>query len=185
MITIYIHGFGGSGDGVKAKLFREYYKKINKPFIAPSLSYVPDLAINTLEELIESYDRNVKLIGSSMGGYFSIYLAQKYNLQATLINPAIYPYKTLRRTLGYALNYYDESKFEWNEKHLDMLKKYDSLNVYENRFMLLLQKGDDVLDYKEAAHKFANSKLIIENGGSHSFDGIERHFEDIIEFFSS
>ena len=45
-----IHGFGGC---TKATLLREYFKskKENKKIIAPSLSYVPKLAIETLEEL--------------------------------------------------------------------------------------------------------------------------------------
>ena len=51
-MIIYIHGFGSSGEGHKAKQFREYFK--DDGFIAPSLSYIPDLAIKTLEELIES-----------------------------------------------------------------------------------------------------------------------------------
>jgi len=41
-MTIYIHGFGSSGQGGKAKLFRQYYHSIGEPFIAPSLSYVPE-----------------------------------------------------------------------------------------------------------------------------------------------
>ena len=52
-MIIYIHGFGGSGEGSKAKLFREYFKSTEDGFIAPSLSYVPELAINTLEELMQ------------------------------------------------------------------------------------------------------------------------------------
>jgi hypothetical protein len=46
-MTIIIHGFGSAGKGGKAMLFREYFKRINKPCIAPSLSYVPELAIDT------------------------------------------------------------------------------------------------------------------------------------------
>ncbi|NPA28408.1 MAG: esterase, partial [Epsilonproteobacteria bacterium] len=64
-MIIYIHGFGGSGEGVKASLFREYFKKRNKRFIAPTLSYTPKLAILTLKELIESFNEDIYLIGSS------------------------------------------------------------------------------------------------------------------------
>lgn len=48
--------------------------------------------------------------------------------------------------------------------------------------MLLLQKGDETLDYTEAVNKFANATLVIEEGGSHSFDNIERYFEKTEEF---
>ena len=70
-MIIYIHGFGGSGEGSKAKAFRNYFASIKEPFIAPSLSYVPELAIRTLEELIDAYPGEVSLIGSSLGGYYA------------------------------------------------------------------------------------------------------------------
>ena len=58
-----------------------------------------------------------------------------------------------------------------------MLKAYKTERlVQENNFMLMLQKDDDVLDYKEALAKLPHAKQIVEDGGSHSFDGIERYF---------
>jgi hypothetical protein len=183
-MVIYIHGFGGSGEGNKAEHFRKYFKTIDEDFIAPSLSYVPDLAIKTLEELIESYHEDVKLIGSSLGGFYTIYLAHKYNLQAVLINPSIFPYKTLSTMLGHAPNFYDESHYIWNLKHIEMLQNYEVKTPNESNFLLLLQKGDKLLDYKEAIEKFQDAKIVTEDGGSHSFDGIEKHFEYIRTFFA-
>lgn len=180
-MIIYIHGFGSSGEGHKAKQFREYFKQDG--FIAPSLSYIPDLAINTLDELIESYDRDVKLIGSSLGGYYSLYLSKKYNLRVVLINPSIYPYKTLKKVLGNAPSYYDVSTFTWMQSHIEMLKKYEVTDLDEQNIMTLLQKGDATLDYMQAVIKLPNSHLIVEDGGSHSFDSVERHFSLIRDFF--
>ncbi len=144
-MIIYIDGFGSHGLGSKASAFRAYFKTKGEAFIAPSLSYVPDLAIQTLEELIESYD-DVKLIGSSLGGFYTLYLAQKYGLKAVLINPSIYPYITLKKVLGEAPSFYDESHIAWMESHLKMLKKYEADLVIQEDIMLLLQKGDETLD---------------------------------------
>ena len=180
-MIIYIHGFGSHGLGSKANAFRNYFKSKGEAFMAPSLSYIPDLAIQTLEELIESYD-DVKLIGSSLGGYYTLYLAQKYGLKAVLINPSIYPYITLEKVLGEAPSFYDESHFQWLQSHLDMLKKYEIDLVVQADIMLLLQKGDETLDYKEAEAKLTNAKQIVEEGGSHSFDGIERYFVEVDDF---
>ena len=183
-MIIYVHGYGGSGEGHKATLFRKYYK--NEHFIAPSLSYVPTLAIKTLEEIIltcKDMDEEVKLIGSSMGGFMSIYLANKYKLKAVIINPSIYPWKTLKRTIGFAPNFYDESTFEWNEKHLEMLYMYKTELKKSNDILVLLQKGDDLLDYREAVEyfedKIPSKNLIVEEGGSHSFENIESKFKII------
>jgi len=180
-MIIYIHGFGGSGLGKKAQEFRDYFQKYDIPFIAPSLSYVPDLAIKTLEELIENFE-DVSLIGSSLGGFYTIYLANRYDLKAVLINPSVKPWITLGKSLGYAPNFYDESSFEWTESHIEMLKTYNVKNVKSKNFMLLSQKGDDLLDYTQALDFLPEALHVTEEGGSHSFDGIERHFGKIEKF---
>lgn len=170
--------------GGKANQMREYFKSKGIPFIAPSLSYVPELAISTLEELINSYN-DVTLIGSSLGGYYSIYLAEKYKLKAVLINPAVQSAKTLKRAVdltGYAPNFYDGSSFGWNASHLEMLQKYAVDEVTSDDYLLLLQTGDDVLDYREATAKIPQAITIIEEGGTHPFEEIERHFETIETF---
>ena len=185
-MTIYIHGFGSSGQGGKARLFRQYYQNIGEPFIAPSLSYIPELAISTLEELIHSYN-SVNLIGSSLGGYYAIYLAEKYQLKAALINPAVQSPKTLKRAVdltGLALNYYDGSHFSWQETHLEMLKTYAVEDVTPERYLLMLQKGDDVLDYRDALAKIPRAAMILEDGGTHTFENIEQHFDTIREFLA-
>lgn len=182
-MILYIHGFGSSGQGGKSTQFRAYFKAQNIPYIAPSLSYVPELAMSTLEELIESYD-DVTLIGSSLGGYYAMYLAEKYGLKAVLINPAMKSAKTLRRAISkqrLAHNYYDESKFSWNESHITMLEKYEVVNP-KAEYLLMLQKGDDVLNYKEALEKLPDAKLVLEEGGTHPFEGIERYFSEIKDF---
>ena len=183
-MIIYIHGFGSSGEGIKAKLFREYFKEKGIRFIAPSLSYIPELAIKTLEELVESYNQEeVQLMGSSLGGFYSIYLSNKYNLKAVLINPSIYPYKTLPKVLGNAPSFHDESSFTWMQFHIDSLQDYEVTSPQDKNFMLLTQKGDETLNFEEAVKKLPAAYRIIEEGGSHGFDGIERHFENVEMFF--
>ena len=48
--------------------------------------------------------------------------------------------------------------------------------------MLLVQKDDEILNYREAVSKFPDATTIIEEGGDHSFSGIERYFDDINAF---
>lgn len=180
-MIIYIHGFGSCGKGLKAEILRDSFEKEN--FIAPSLSYVPQLAIDTLTQLIKSYKKyeEVYLIGSSLGGFYSIYLANLFNIKAVLINPAINPEITLDK-IGFSKNYYDGSEFETTKEHLEMLKNYKVENIKSKLYLLLVKKGDEVLNYKEATDKFKNSKSIIEDGGDHTFADIEKHIKFIKEF---
>jgi len=183
-MIIYIHGFGGSGKGMKASIFRNKIQK-DHPIIAPTLSYLPDLAIDTLSQIIESVQKyeDIYLIGSSLGGYFSIYLADKYNLKAALINPSITPDETLRQMKGFALNYGDLSKFEWNQGHIDMLNRYKLKTIDPSRYLLLTQTGDELLDYKIGVEYLKGSKQIVVEGGDHGFVGIENYTDTILEFF--
>lgn len=182
-MIIYIHGFGSSGEASKAKLLRAYCQEEGIHFIAPSLPTIPDLAIKTLSELIESYQEPVYLMGSSLGGYYALYLSDKYNLKAVLINPAINAPETLERAIGHGVNYYDNSTYEWNESHLEMLESYEIEEPNLENLLVLLQKGDEVLDYEEAFDVLEGAKMVVEEGGTHSFEGLERHFETIRRFF--
>ena len=182
-MIIYIHGFGSNGLANKATLFRKYFQ--NKKFIAPSLSYIPALAIQTLKEIINLCDEDVYLIGSSLGGYYATYLSTLNKVKkVVLINPAVNSSNTLKKALPQGINYYDLSKFEWNNLHLEYLKKLEISNIDKNKFFILLQMGDEVLDYKDAMKKFDGAKMIIEENGNHSFEGIERYFKDIKNFFN-
>ena len=184
-MIIYVHGFGSSGEGSKAKKFREYFHSLGESFIAPSLSYIPELAIATLEEIIASYKEDVHLIGSSLGGYFALYLSHLPNVKkVVVINPSVYPYHTLSKMIGHAKNYYDQSSYDWYASHVEMLKKYDIVPEHKESVLVLLQKGDEVLDYKEAEQKLDGCNIIVEEGGDHGFVGIERYFEKVKEFLS-
>jgi len=183
-MIIYIHGFGSSGEGSKAKALRPFFA--HEGYVSPSLPTNPKLAISTLSDLIEHFSRHetVSLIGSSLGGFYALHLAHKYGLKAVLINPALRPYDTLEEALGEGKNYYDESGFEWNRSHLELLLSLRPATLPVKNLLVLLQKGDEVLDYRDALETLSEASLIVEEGGTHSFEGIERHISTIKTFFA-
>ena len=181
-MVLYIHGFASSGEGEKARIFREHYRKIGKKFLAPSLSFIPELAVGTLEEIIKNCD-DIKLIGSSLGGYYALFLAHKYNLKAVLINPSLHPQETLKKVLGEQNCYYDgQSRFCWDERHIKMLEEFAVTKPPVEKLFVMLQKGDETLDWSVAAKELEGAKMLIEEGGNHSFSGIARHFDEIDSF---
>ena len=187
-MILYIHGFASSGEGAKATLFKTL--ACNHPVYAPSLSNIPDLAIQTLSECITLCKKSedplfstVHIIGSSLGGYYAHYLAYKYRLKAVLINPALYPYNRLSSYEGMVKNYYDNSHFECHVTHFEMLKKYDVPATVENDNILLLsQKGDEVLDYREAVGKLGGATMMVQDGGDHTFENITDYLDAIGTF---
>jgi len=181
-ILLYIHGFGSSGKGGKAEILRNI---LRDQIIAPSLPPIPELAVDTLEQMvscIRNSGHEAVLTGSSLGGYYATYLADKYNLKAVLINPAIKPYNTLAARLGLNHSYYDFSNYEFTQKHIDKLRDYDVAEPKVENFMLLLRTGDTVLDYREAVEKFSGATIDIEKGGTHSYEDIEQKIDQIVHF---
>jgi predicted esterase YcpF (UPF0227 family) len=183
-MILYIHGFASSGLGTKARQVRDYFAP---GVLAPSLPYIPELAVDTLSQLIESLQScgtPPGLVGSSLGGTYALWLSEKYGLPAVLINPSVRPWETLAAHTGTGTSYYDGARFEWTPAHVESLKKYrvPSLSRPE-RILLMLQTGDEVLDYGIALETLPGAETIVEEGGDHTFAGFERHLPGIGEFF--
>lgn len=153
--------------------------------ICPQIPAVPEEAGLFLQQLVEeTLDKyQLSFAGSSLGGYYATYLAEKYSGTAVLINPSVKPYETLKAYLGENKFYYDDGCWQFDESHIQQLRDMDVENITEaERYLVLLQTGDETLDYREAALKYKNAQCIIEPGGDHSFTGFERHLEKIIQF---
>lgn len=184
---LYLHGFNSSPESHKAQLVSTYMQKMNSTdqLLCPQIPAEPGEARAFLEQLVEETLQNhtLSFVGSSLGGYYAIYLAEKYSGSAVLINPSIRPYETLAAFLGENKFYFDEGCWEFNESHIQQLKDMDVEEITAaERYMVLLQTGDETLDYRQAEEKFKGGQCIIEQGGDHAFTDLERHIPTIMQF---
>src|SRR5688572_22964316 len=102
-MLLYIHGFNSSAQSYKAGLVHQRMAALGRAaeFSCPDLDHRPQRAIAELEALIGSADESrVTLIGSSLGGHYATYLAEKRGVHAALLNPALRPHERLREVLG-------------------------------------------------------------------------------------
>ena len=153
--------------------------------LCPQIPSVPGDAMVFLEQLVEEtlQDHTLSFVGSSLGGYYAVYLAEKYSGSAVLINPSVKPYETLLAHLGENKFYFDEGCWEFDESHIQQLKDMDVSTIsLAERYLVLLQTGDETLDYRQAETKFKNSQCIIEQGGDHAFTDLERYLQKIMQF---
>ncbi|RYV00877.1 esterase YqiA [Shewanella sp. OPT22] len=187
-MLLYIHGFNSSPLSDKGVLTRTYVEKHfpSLPFYQPQLPNCPAKAIELLCSIVErAVEKGEKLrfLGSSLGGYFASYLAEKYGGKAVLINPAVKPYELMEELLGPQFNPYTEQGFEVTQEHQVWLKDYDTPAICNpDRFYVLLQTGDEVLDYQEAVNKYHCCKMTLEAGGNHSFVGYDEKLPQICHF---
>lgn len=188
MINIlYIHGFNSSPQSTKAELTRKFFSK-NYPrvnFYCPQVATSPNAAISQLENIIALAPKATWLLmGSSLGGYFATYLAEKYQIQAALINPAVKPFELLKGYLGEQVNPYTQERYLVKEQHIVDLKMLEQENISKNNYLVMLQTGDEVLDYQQAVEKYRHCQLTIEQGGDHSFINYESVLPKVASFFN-
>ena len=186
---LYLHGFLSSPKSVKAQATKAYFEQYHSDvrLHIPELSNFPSKVEGQLLDLIEStpalLDDGLKLIGSSMGGYLSTFLLEQFGGKAVLINPAVRPYELLQSFIGTHENPYSKEQFEIVEGDIGVIKALEAESISDQaRYKVLLQTEDETLDYRLAAEKYAQSHLVIEEGGDHSFVGYENHLPAIAEF---
>ena len=184
-MLLYLHGLNSSPHSFKAEATAQWLQQ-NHPevnFHCPQLSNYPLEVMTQLDQIIGACDEEVVLAGSSMGGYYATYFAEKYGLKAVLINPAVKPYLGLHQLLGENTNYHTGETWIMEPRHIDHYREFEveALQRPEN-IWTLLQTGDEVLDYRLAEQKYSGGKLTVEQGGDHSFQDYERFLPEIYEF---
>lgn len=192
-MLIYIHGFNSSPASFKASLLKKFATRnhVSDRLHIPFVPAEPVRAIEILKNLVETHisdkqrreHQPVCLIGSSLGGYYATWLAEQYDCRAVLINPAVRPYELFEDYLGLNTNLYTGEKYELTMEHINQLRELEVETISKpDRYLLLLQTGDEVLDYKLAMEKYAAVPSIVEEGGSHEFAGFDRHLETVLAF---
>ena len=184
-MIVYLHGFNSSPASGKARQLGEHMASLGRAadYFCPALANSPRAAIAQVEAALASHRGPATLIGSSLGGFYATYLAEKHGWKAVLVNPAVHAHRLMRDALGPQTNWHTGEKWELTEAHLAELAALDVPAISQpERYLLLAQTGDEVLDYRDAVAYYAGAKQIIEEGGDHGFAGFERHFQTILDF---
>lgn len=181
-MILYLHGFNSSPQSHKAQLMGKYLAErgLAGEYACPAL---PPSAKDALQE-VERFrlDGNTCFVGSSLGGFYATYLAEKHAARAVLINPAIEPHVGLRAYLGTQKNLHTGEPYELTEAHLREWQELYVPRITPQRYLLLVETGDEVLDYRQALQRYAGAAQVVVQGGDHSLQSFPRHLRRILEF---
>jgi predicted esterase YcpF (UPF0227 family) len=153
--------------------------------IAPDLPFQPDAAISRLRELTRRHAVDA-LIGSSLGGFYATALNAAQPLPTVLINPVVAPHELLAAHLGPQHRWCDGAAFQVDDDYLAALRGLhrDALAADE-AYLVLLQQGDEVLDYRRAAAYYRDRDVLEIPGGSHRFDHLEHYLPQIGDWLAA
>ena len=185
---VYLHGFRSSPQSTKASQLVAAVGALppaERPLLAvPALSWRPAEAMAAIDALVAAHDpARITLVGSSLGGFYATVAAERHGTRAVLINPAVHPDEDLRAYAGVQVNLYTGEAFDVTDALLDALRAMRVARITRpERYWLLAQSGDEVLDYRHAVALYGGAWQTIEGGGDHAFAGFERHIPAILRF---
>ena len=180
-MIVYLHGFNSSPQSHKAQVLQRYLAErgLAHEYACPALPPLAREAIKAIEPWIPN---KPCFVGSSLGGFYATNLAEKQGLKAVLINPAIDPHVGLRAYLGPQKNLHTGEPYELTEAHLRDWEALYVPRITPSRYLLIVETGDEVLDYRRAVERYAGAEQVVVRGGDHSLQSFPQHLARILEF---
>jgi hypothetical protein len=184
-VLIYLHGFNSSPASHKAQLLKRYMEGqgMGARFACPALPNQPREAMRLVEAELARHDaRKVTLLGSSLGGFYATWLAEKRGCRAVLVQPAVTPHIGLAAYLGEQKNHHTGEPYELTREHLEGWRELFVERVDPEKYLVLLETGDEVLDWREAARKYEGARMVVRDGGDHSLQCFADQIPRILAF---
>ena len=185
---VYLHGFNSAPQSIKGQLLARAVSALRPQprFHVPQLPPRPNEAMREVAGWIEQHvsDANdLTLVGSSLGGYYATWLAERFGARAVLINPALRPHASLESFVGPQRNLYTGETYELTRVHLDDMRSFAVARITAPaRYLLLVRSGDELLDWREAVRYYAGAWQYVAGGGDHGWADFAPMIPTILQF---
>jgi uncharacterized protein len=185
---VYLHGLNSGPTSVKARALGDAIAALpaaSRPeYVVPKLHHRPAVAMRAVAAWIdERKPVLLTFVGSSLGGFYATWLAERYRANAVMINPSVRPFIDLERYLGPQRNLYTGEKYELTREHFAELAALKVERITQpERYFLLTQTGDEVLDWREAVGYYGGAWQFVQGGGDHAFQDFESQIPAILRF---
>jgi uncharacterized protein len=180
---LYLHGFRSSPQSFKAQRVADWVRR-ERPDVhwwCPQLPPSPAEAMQTVAEGISSWPReHMAVIGSSLGGFYATVVAEREGCPAVLLNPAVEPARDLEKYIGEITAWHSEDRFYFRPEFIDELHALRPARITRpDRYFAIIAKGDEVLDWREMAARYAGCRIKLLEGGDHALSDFDAHLPDI------
>ena len=127
----------------------------------------------------------IVVIGSSLGGFYANYLAEKYACKAVALNPAVHAARELAPHVGMMTSYDGNEPFDFRSEYIDELKALQVERISNpDRYFLIAAKGDELLDWREMSAFYQGANQLILEGSDHGIADYADHLPRVLEFIS-
>jgi predicted esterase YcpF (UPF0227 family) len=185
---LYLHGFRSSPKSFKARVVQQRMAQLGcaSQLICPQLPASPKAAMELVLTLVERHRDNLAIVGSSLGGFYATWLAERFGCRAVLINPAVDPLKDLDKHVGVTTAWHSDEPFEFRREYIDELADLRVARITRpERYFLLAATGDEVLDYRDMVAHYAGARQHVIEGSDHAVSEFEQYVDEVLDFCRS
>ena len=189
-MIVYLHGFRSSPYSAKAQLLAQRMRQLGLAdrYYCPQLPASPEAAVALVLDWVrrecgERVPETLSIIGSSLGGFYATWLAQRLDCRAVLLNPAVQPPRDLQQYVGVSTQYHSDEPFEFKAAYVAELQALTVPAVTRpERYFLIAATGDEVLDWREMAAHYPGARQRIIEGSDHGISEFDRYADEVLAF---
>ena len=186
---LYLHGFRSSPQSFKAQRLAAWLRA-QRPDVTwwcPQLPPSPRDAMSLVSRGTERWAaERMAVVGSSLGGFYASVVAERTGCPAVLLNPAINPARDLASYIGEQTSYHDpDDHFFFRAEYVTQLRLLTPRAITRpERYFAVIAKGDEVLDWREMAARYAGAPMRLLEGGDHALSDFDAHLPQLLHFLA-
>lgn len=185
-MILYLHGFRSSPASFKARTVAARMAALGRAdqLICPQLPASPQQAVALALSLVEQLPSDrLAIIGSSLGGYYATWLAERLGCRAALLNPAVHPLRSLASQVGVTTAWHSDTPFEFKQAYIDELAALAVPTISApQRYYLLAASGDEVLDYRDMLAHYPGARRHLIDGSDHAISEFADYVDEVLAF---
>jgi predicted esterase YcpF (UPF0227 family) len=190
-MILYLHGFRSSPHSAKAQMMARRMRQLGlgDQYYCPQLPASPKAAMALALDWIERLPRQERLsdtlsiVGSSLGGFYATWLAQRLDCRAVLLNPAVQPPRDLEKYVGVTTQFHSDEPFEFKAEYMAELQALSVPAVSRpERYFLIAATGDEVLDWREMVAHYPGARQRVIDGSDHGISEFEAYVDEVLAF---
>jgi uncharacterized protein len=184
---LYLHGFRSSPRSFKAQrmaaVVHERHPAVH--WWCPQLPASPREAMQLVDQGIAGWPRErMAVVGSSLGGFYATWVAERTGCLAVLLNPAVDPARDLAGYVGEQPSWHDLNELIVIEPGFaDELRALAcGPAARPDRYFAVIAKGDEVLDWREMTGRYPGVRTRLLEGSDHGISDFDAHLPEVLEF---
>ena len=184
---LYLHGFRSSPQSAKAQKVAARVRSQHPgvTWWCPQLPPSPRAAAALIEAGIAGWPRErMAVCGSSLGGFYATWVAERTGCKAVLLNPAVDPARDLAGYIGEQTAWHDPAQhFFFRPEYIDELRALQCGPITRpERYCAVIAKGDELLDWREMTARYPGAHVRLLEGSDHGLSDFDEHLPHILKF---